>query len=303
MKRHEQSISLIGFLILMILTLATGISVYMVMLHQTESLLSKSLATSLKNNAYLVESQIEQGVEDTRMISTRPFIIDSLKRIESDNEDPKSRVDLQRIAQSFLSHGFRGVSFYDREDHALASAGRFSHGPGFQASLDSKRRLFLIWDGQFILHAKIEVLDNAGSRIGAVMTEVELPPLNNAFANLASIGKTGEFAICAPLGNDPGKMDCLLNRISGKEFQRVNRVIEDNALPMNYALEGRAGIILAKDYRRRNVVAAYSPVGKLGLGMVLKIDQSELYSPITEQLTYIAILIAFLVILGGLLLY
>ena len=301
-KHDEHRISLIGFLILMALTTATGISVYAVMLHQTESILSKSLATSLKNTAYLLDSQITQGTANTRMIATRPFVIDSLMRMKL--SPVASRTDLQRVAESFLSHhGFKAVSFYDAGDMQIASAGRFSPHADFRFRLDAKRSLYLFWEDQFMLHARIEILDYRGTRIGSVATEAELTPLNDAFAGLTAIGKTGEFALCAPVENDPEYMDCLLNRISGRKFQRLHRVIEDMALPMNYALEGKSGIILTKDYRRKEVVAAYAPVGKRGLGTVLKIDQGELYGPITAQLEHVALLIAALVLLGGLLLY
>ncbi len=50
------------------------------------------------------------------------------------------------------------------------------------------------------------------------------------------------------------------------------------------------------------MVAAYGPVGKHGLGMVLKIDQSELYDPVTRQLKFIVPLLTMLVFAGMLLL-
>ena len=72
---------------------------------------------------------------------------------------------------------------------------------------------------------------------------------------------------------------------------------------MSHALDGKTGIIHARDYRGVKVVAAYAPLHSFNLGAVLKIDQSELYSPVTEQLKYIALLVAGLVTAGGFLLY
>ena len=299
MKRDEYRISLIGFLILMALTTATGISVYAVMLHQSESILSKSLVASLKNTTYLLESQIAQGEANTGMIATRPFVIDSLNRLKAHPRDARS--DLKRIAESFLSHGFKAVSFIDAEGKPVAGAGHFSPRSDSSFRLDEKGHLDLFWAGRFMLFAQFEILDASGKRIGAVAAESELKPLNDAFAALPAIGRSGEFALCAPFEEDPKYMDCYLDRISGTQFQRLSRIIEDTALPMNYALEGKSGIILAKDYRRKEVVAAYAPAGRLGL--VLKIDQNELYSPVTARLGSIATLIAALVCLGGLLLY
>ncbi|MEO6293808.1 MAG: diguanylate cyclase, partial [Burkholderiaceae bacterium] len=71
---------------------------------------------------------------------------------------------------------------------------------------------------------------------------------------------------------------------------------------MNYALNGKAGTIFALDYRRKPVIATYAPVGVLGLGMVMKMDEAELYHPVTEQLKFIGPMLAALILAGILLL-
>ena len=303
LKHEGYRISLVGFLILMTLTLVTGISVYLVMQHQAESTLSKRIEAALKSNVDLFDNQVDRGIDDARMVATLPFVTDNLIQINAASGNIKGKIDLRRIAESFVSHGFDGVSFYNAHDFEVARSGHFLQNPKLRIPINTQHTAFLLWNGQFILHASTDILDQQGRRIGIVMTETDLPLLTNAFANLASIGKTAEFALCGPVEADPLKMDCFLNRISGRESQRLQRVVDDKALPMNYTLEGKTGLIFARDYRGKKVVAAYAPVDKLGLGMVLKIDQTELYSPVTEQLKYIAILLAALVILGGLLLY
>ncbi len=70
---------------------------------------------------------------------------------------------------------------------------------------------------------------------------------------------------------------------------------------MSYALNGATGILLAKDYRQEPVVAAYAPLGLLGLGMLQKFDQTELHEPVTAHSKLIALLLATLVMLGVLL--
>jgi len=71
---------------------------------------------------------------------------------------------------------------------------------------------------------------------------------------------------------------------------------------MDHALSGKSGIIRAQDYRDRGVVAAYTPLGSTGLGMVLKLDQSELFGPARRQLMYVLPTIGLLVLLGILML-
>ena len=302
LKRQDHRISIIGGLLFLIGTLLTGISVFVVMQRQEESLLSKSLEASLRSNVRLAEMQIDQTLDDPQTAATRPSVIKNLQLLASNPDNAAGRDGLQQVAQSFLPTGFTGITYYDVRGLEVARAGQFSQKHDLRVPLKTKGRAFLLWDGQFNLHASRDVLDQQGRRIGMVTTEAPLPHLTRAFADLASIGKTGEFAVCAPLADDEKNMDCFLSRTSEKEFKRVPRAIEGKPLPMNYALNGKAGIIFAKDYRREQVVAAYAPVGSLGLGMVMKIDQEELYQPVIEQLKFIAPLLAALVLAGMLLL-
>ena len=302
LKRHDHRINILSALILLALTLAAGISVYVVMQRQAESLLSKSIASLLQSNQRLFQSGIEQALSNTQTVVSRPFLIRNLQLLASKPDEATGLVDLKMFARSYPVSVFTGLSIYDVRGHEVARAGEFSQKHDLRVPLKSNLHAVLLWDGQFILQASMDVLDQQGRRIGSVMTEASLPPLTRAFADIASIGKTGEFAVCAPLADDEKNMDCFLSRISGKLFKRFARVVEGKPLPMNHALNEETGIIFTKDYRREQVVAAYAPVGAFGLGMVIKIDREELYQPVTEQLKFIAPLLAALVMAGILLL-
>ena len=287
----------------MTLTVITGTSVYIVMQRQAESILGKSLESELRSSVDLVVSQIAQGIADAQMLTTRPFIIDNLMQINATPDNLKGDINLQKVAESFISKGFSGVSFYDVSGAEVARSGRFLQKTEMNVFLNAQYSAYLLWDGQFILHTISDILDRQGRRIGSVMTEAGLKLPAHAFTEVISIGKTGEFALCAPGEEDTESMDCFMSQVSGKEFKRFKRVLDNKALPMSYALDGKSGLIFAKDYRREKVVAAYAPVGKFGLGMVLKIDQTELYSPVTRQLKYIVVLVVILIVFGGMLLY
>jgi hypothetical protein len=61
LTRDDRKISIIGGLLLMGLTLATGIAVYSVMRQQIKSTLGRGLDVALQGKARLFESQLEEG--------------------------------------------------------------------------------------------------------------------------------------------------------------------------------------------------------------------------------------------------
>lgn len=301
-ESNKYRINIIGGIILLILTLVTGISVYVVMQRQAEATLSKSLEASLHSNIKLIESQINHGLIITNAVVTRPNVINKMQLLVINPGNANVLNEFPTIANSFLSTGLSAITFYNAAGNVVAHAGNFPQKHEMRVPLKSNERAFLLWDEQFILNVNMDILNKKGRHIGLIKTETRLLEMTAVFTDIAVIGKTVEFALCKELPDDKMNMDCFMNRMSGKKFTPLPRVVEDKALPMDYALHGKSGIIFAKDYRREHVVAAYAPVGEFGLGMVYKIDQIELYQPVRDRLKYIVPLLGILILVGILLL-
>jgi PAS domain-containing protein len=97
------------------------------------------------------------------------------------------------------------------------------------------------------------------------------------------------------------QLDCFPQRLNPRAFSTPLVNSAGETLPMTRALRGETGTIITRDYRQQNVVAAYGPVGGIGLGMVVKIDAAEVFQPIREQLQ-LALGLLFLLAAGGTLL-
>lgn len=269
---------------------------------QSKLFISNSLETLLKNKVHLFANSINQGqgIDSKEGLIFRHSLIETLDK-ERKSPNPESNKFLQNIAESLLKKNYFAVSIYNSLGIKLAHAGQFSTNPKLRIPLNSVKSSFLIWNEGFILNTSNDIYIR-GAYIGKIVTEKSMPLLTHAFEDVASIGKTGEFAICKLLEKDTKIMQCLVNGFAGKKFfQAQPRLVKGKALPMNYALEGKAGLIYTHDYRKEDVVAAYSPIEPLGLGIVIKVDLNELYSPITHQLEYIVPALISLVFIGGIL--
>jgi PAS domain S-box-containing protein len=104
-----------------------------------------------------------------------------------------------------------------------------------------------------------------------------LSQIINAHKNYLGFGKTGEFTLSEKVGNN------IVFLISHRHYDldKPKSVSFESKLaePMRRALLGKSGTVIGLDYRGEKVLAAYEPVAELNLGIVAKIDMSEVRSP------------------------
>jgi PAS domain S-box-containing protein len=111
------------------------------------------------------------------------------------------------------------------------------------------------------------------------------------------IGKTGEFVIARQYSDS---INFLLAMNEQGKIKMNNS--ERHGLPMQMALKGNAGYLIANDYNSVEVLAAYTYVPILQWGIVAKIPTSEVNKPYYEAL-FIALFITLLLILVGVYLF
>jgi len=110
--------------------------------------------------------------------------------------------------------------------------------------------------------------------------EVEQTVLDQFFAaheGYESFGETGETV----LARREGDTIAFLMRHRAEAVRPVDRLPFGDAFaqPMHRALEGLSGTMVGLDYQGRPVLAAYQPVEVLDLGIVTKVDMTELRAP------------------------
>jgi len=154
----------------------------------------------------------------------------------------------------------------------------------------------ILWTNGLILRVQMPITDGS-RRVGTVIAERRLPQVERLTEDIRGLGETGEMAVCTAQGD---KIACLPTRLKPEPFV-IERTMRGQLLPMGHALAGESGVIATLDYRDELVIAAYSPIPRTGLGMVVKMDADEFYRPIRSQLWYGLLLVIGLIV-GGLML-
>ena len=123
----------------------------------------------------------------------------------------------------------------------------------------------------------------------------------DAHKHYVGFGKTGEFTLARRDGDNI--VFLLRHRHSSFKKPKQMRFDSNLAEPMRLALSGKPGTVVGLDYRGMTVVAAYEPVAHLNLGIVAKIDLSEIRAPfvragiITGVLSVLAVVVSVLLFL------
>ncbi len=123
-----------------------------------------------------------------------------------------------------------------------------------------------------------------------------LSQIVDAHEHYTGFGNTGEFTLSKKEG------DNIVFLLSHRHFDldrpRPVPFNSELAEPMRMALLGRSGTVVGLDYRGEVVMAAHEPVAVLDLGIVAKIDLSEIRAPFIKA-GAIAGLFTVLVVLAG----
>lgn len=291
----SRRITIIGGLILVLLTVITGILVFAIMQRHTESVLSTSLELSLQSRARLFQSKLEEQANDVITIATRPFLIQQIRNINTGIDKEKALKGLESGIDSFLQTGFSALVVLDNAGKEILHVGNFITDEELNIPLHLQVPAALLWKDELILSAE-QTFRDKGKKIGTIRAQTKLPVLSQMLFDVPSLGKTGELALCGPL---PGNhMQCFPTILHPEPFKNFKRIINGARLPMDYALSGESGMLMAEDYRGEGVVAVYMPMFNIGLGMVLKTDANELFSTVQQQLTYVLSVVAALVVFG-----
>lgn len=270
------------------------------MLHKGENVLSARLISSLYSRFHLLDDAIKEAVDRVDVIVTRPVLINSLRRIDKHPHDLSSIDTLNAGMRSFRKTGFIELTVQNKNKVTLVRAGDIQINPKISMPVRAYRNVRLAWNGVYYLII-YQPFKSQGKIVGYLSAAMQLPKMDYVLSNINSLGPSAELAICGKQKSD--KLFCFPTRLNPNPAFDQPMQIHGHPLPMALALEGKSGLVTSHDYRDHQVIAAYMPIAQTGLGMVLKVDASDLYASIWHTLPYIIPALVFMVILGTLLLH
>ncbi|MFD0913460.1 hypothetical protein [Methylophilus luteus] len=281
---------IINITLALMLSVGFGISSlsFYLMQKRVESALQTDLSTRAQDQSELIYQIISHRSERAKVLSKSAEIIDAAKHISRHPHNQNTLKQLLTLSQNYIIHGFDEIDIQSPSSNVNSKIVSKS----FFVEIDGRGDDKLVWENGYFLISKNPIIFD-GVYLADLVTRQSLPPLNLLVPKVIKTGETNDLVICADAGT---RIKCFPNRTNPNPFF-VPRNISGQTLPMAYAVDQRqSGVLKATDYRNVQVLAAYTPIGDTGLGLVQKIDQSEIYNPV--KLLMIKILIITIIILA-----
>ena len=115
---------------------------------------------------------------------------------------------------------------------------------------------------------------------------------------LAPLSGSAEITIARRNGDN---IEFVLRQRSSEQYKPLTISFSSPlAQPMRLALSGQSGSLIGVDYQNKKVLAAYRTIPTSNLGIVVKIDMSEIRAPFIDAAIRAAIISLLLIITGGL---
>ncbi|HET7792665.1 MAG TPA: hypothetical protein VFL64_04705, partial [Rhizobacter sp.] len=281
-----------------LLTLSAGVAGFASMRDTFEESAANTMLQSTVNNATSLAYSLDTALWYPKTLATRPTVLQGLERLSRDPADAQARAALQNIATSFLKAELSQAEFYNAQGEMVAGVG-VSVGKETKVRhplLNTGQDAVLAWgaDGYYLLTDNPVQLD--GRPVGRLKTEQPLRLVNQLLEQMRLADATSDAALCGRSGD---KALCAATRFRQPAFELPLHGVEGQAASaIANALEGRTGMLFARDPRNKEVLTAYAPLKQYGLALGFKTDLDTLYAPLRSRLLLLLAAMALLIALA-----
>ena len=297
--RAEKKIPFFSAAILLTIAIGAGLAGFSLMAATTERVLTDNLRVSLEHRLRTFETAVDHATEIALLAANRPRFNNLMVQYAHGGMTPAEHEELQRIFDDILQNtAITAFALYGARGQRIAERGTLANDTYFRTPLNSPHQLALLWDERVVLRARLPMKPK-NEHVATLVADVPLPAVDRMFTDFAGLGVRGTMGICMPFEK---QLRCLPSRANNYEVVTGDTHFRGEPVPMHYALNGSAGVMAAIDIHGERVVAAYAPIGRHPLGMIVKTSTDELFQPIQGRLVYLTIALTTLVLIGMLLL-
>ncbi|MBI3517229.1 MAG: GGDEF domain-containing protein [Proteobacteria bacterium] len=287
--REEWMLTILAGEILIMMAFVGALAGFTTLQQSLEDKLSDGLRINLENRAQTFDKVIQGGVQTNGVLTSRAPLVRSVSELGA-GPNPEATASLESSARAFLLLGFKYVGYRDHTGRLLASAGDDHVGPNVPLDLPDESRL--AWDDRGFVLLQHTAMRGATGIVGWLDTAQYLVLLTDAYRDFHGLGATADSVLCA---KQTDGLFCFPSRDNADISTEEPIGFSD---PVVLALDGSRGLARFIDDRNEQVIAAYAPVGSLGLGLLLKIDLRELYEPVRRELERVLPLLLIVIVIG-----
>lgn len=295
---HEQRITRRSLAVLAVVAVAAGVGGFAALESEFERGRKEDLRSTAMVTGEALANALDNGIWLAETIVTRPVVIEQVAQLAGNPAAAERRERLRAISHSLLTAGVTAIRFTDAAGSTLAEAGSFAAQrgtPSLTLARDYSPTSRLLWSGGFLLATDRPVLDK-GEVIGRFQSEQRLALMDRLVLRIRDSDASSDVLICHRAGD---AAHCVPSKLQPQPvpvpmFDAQGRV----NMPINRALLGESGVLLGPDERGVPAVAAYVPLGRTGLAMVVKADIEAVFAVIRQRLGWLVLLLAALALLG-----
>jgi diguanylate cyclase (GGDEF)-like protein/PAS domain S-box-containing protein len=262
--RELRGLVSVSLLLTAVIAALTSVAVFR---DEGERALDRSLSMARGSMAEGVQTVLSMRSTRAAIITTRPLLRASLRRLDQMPGDDEARDQSRGHIEGFLGYGFSYIGLVDARGRILAEVGVRAPGgrlilplsglPGGQAELQ-------VGSG-FLLRHRGPVDTGDGVR-GVLITEQPLPELATLLSSERQLGSTARSLLCGsgPVAGCVGAGGELLTGETAPAALQASTVVDHR--------------VERTDIEHR--LQSWQRLGDIGLALNLSLDRDELYAPI-----------------------
>jgi diguanylate cyclase (GGDEF)-like protein/PAS domain S-box-containing protein len=293
---EDQRITRLSVGVLTVLAIAAGLTGFAVLRQKFEESNAANILNIAKSNATTISNEIEHALRSAKLVATRADLINALVNLNTHSADTSQLELLTQIGNSFLPFGYDRIRFFNARGELLVTSGRLNvDRASVEFRLANTANSKLLWKDGLLLETVSEI-KHQGQLIGSIVIEQRLSNTTTLLAEMQKIGTSNDAVLC---GLDVDAVVCFPSRFYPANFRTP--LFNTDGQPKSAsarALLGRTGSAQINDLRGILVLAGYAPLRPFGLGLVVKTDIEEVYTPLRERFNLLAVLLIIFVAIG-----